>query len=436
MGVKTKYTCYSVVVFISICLIVIGGLLNGNGTIKRDIESKLPKGKWTESMGQDSENPIIRVVIKTNGFKHLAHTEVGFQAKNGLVVYAKGEAREINPEEILLLAPDDVMLQADHIKIEAKNPSDKITVTTLKRGDGVPSYYGSFELIATAEGIVLVNELPVETYLYGVVPSEMPATYEMEALKAQAVCARSYAYNQMKSYSYPEYQAHVDDSTSFQVYGNSEEHQNTTHAIDATKGQKVWYQGQVATTYYYSTSCGKTTSMEAWGKRSDGQYAYLKGVEVCSKDGYIYEKNLPWYRWSATIPKKTLAKLIELNTTTTIGTIQNISITKTGAGGVALELKVKGTKGSVTVATENKIRLALGGKGYQIKKQDGTVTDSKELLPSAFFTIEKSGNNYIIQGGGFGHGIGMSQNGANEMAKLGKTYEEILQFFYHGVQVK
>ena len=95
-----------------------------------------------------------------------------------------------------------------------------------------------------------------------------------------------------------------------------------------------------------------------------------------------------------------------------------------------------GTTKTITVETENKIRAALGGSGYEIQKQDGKVIQSTKLLPSAFFTIEKNGKSYIIEGGGYGHGIGMSQNGANEIAKTGKTYEQILQFFYSGTQVK
>ena len=111
-------------------------------------------------------------------------------------------------------------------------------------------------------------------------------------------------------------------------------------------------------------------------------------------------------------------------------------MTKRGAGDVALELTVKGSQNSATIKTENKIRTALGGTGYNIEKQDGSIVKSTKLLPSAFFTIAKSGENYIIEGGGYGHGIGMSQNGANEMAKTGKTYRDILQFFYQGAKVK
>ena len=94
-----------------------------------------------------------------------------------------------------------------------------------------------------------------------------------------------------------------------------------------------------------------------------------------------------------------------------------------------ITIEAVGDKGSVRVSTENKIRRAFGGKGYTIIKHDGTQVKSSKLLPSAFFTINKSGDTFVIQGGGFGHGIGMSQTGANEMAKSGKNYQEILTFF-------
>ena len=85
--------------------------------------------------------------------------------------------------------------------------------------------------------------------------------------------------------------------------------------------------------------------------------------------------------------------------------------------------------------TGEKIRRAFGGSGYEIIRQDGTSTASGNLLPSAFFTVEKSGDTFVIRGGGYGHGIGMSQNGANEMAKKGKSCQEILQLFYQGTEI-
>lgn len=383
---------------------------------QQNLESRLPTGNYLP----DSENPLIRVVIKTNGFKQIAHSLVEISVSG----------------ETLTITPDHELFQNGSIRIEPKVNDDRITINSLTRGYGTPSYRGIIELFSTAEGIVIINELPVEEYLYAVVPSEMPASYEMEALKCQAICARSYAYCQMLVYGYPEYYAHVDDSVSYQVYGNSKEQESTTRAVNETRGKKLWYQNQVVKTYYYSTSCGHSTSVEAWGTKLGDANQYLQGVPICDEQGTAYEKDLPWHKWEASIPSQTLCNLIELNTGKEIGDLQNIQITKQGVGGVVLQLTVTGTRKTITIETENKIRSALGGSGYQIKKQDGTVIQSTKLLPSAFFTVAKNGENYIIKGGGYGHGIGMSQNGANEMAKTGKTHEEILEFFYPGTQVQ
>ena len=381
------------------------------------VESKLPFGDYLPT----AENPLIRVVLKTNGFSGIFHNEVQINTGNN---------------KTTKITPDDPRFQNGSIRIEPETKGGRIIISSLHRGYGVPSYRGVLELYKTAEGIVIVNEVPVEEYLYAVVPSEMPSSYASEALKCQAICARSYAYCQMSAFAYPQYNAHVDDSVSFQVYGNSKEKDSTTEAVNLTAGKKLWFQNQVVKTYYYSTSCGHSTSVEAWGTTLSKNNQYLKGVKICNGKGEDYERTYPWYRWTATIPKGTLSNLIELNTETEIGTLKELSITKTGIGGVALQITAKGTKGSVTVNTENKIRSALGGTGYSIVRQDGTKINSTKLLPSAFFTIEKQGDNFILKGGGYGHGIGMSQNGANEMAKSGKTHEEILTFFYPGTEVK
>ena len=148
---------------------------------------------------------------------------------------------------------------------------------------------------------------PVENYLCRVVPSEMPSGYEIEALKAQAVCARSYAYRQMAEYGYPEYEAHVDDSTNYQVYGNSAPADSADLAVQETAGQVVRLDGEIVTTYYYSTSCGKTTSMKAWGNEENDGNRYLQSVEVKDENG-DYERNLPWYRWEAKISGKDFIK--------------------------------------------------------------------------------------------------------------------------------
>ena len=175
--------------------------------------------------------------------------------------------------------------------------------------------------------------------------------------------------------------------------------------------------------------------MEAWGTKPGEANAYLQSVEVKGEAG-DYEKDLPWYRWEARIPEEVLSRLIRENTKEDIGTVEELTVTKRGPGDVALAIRAAGEKGAVTVETENKIRRALGGEGYEIRKQDGTTVSSSKLLPSAFFTVKKEKDCFVIRGGGYGHGIGMSQNGANEMAKQGMDYREILTLFYQGVTIE
>ena len=419
-----------------IALLVVGLLSLMTGIEKKERKIAKPDGRVEEKKEErENENDIIRVVLKTNGFKDVIHKEVSISSKSGLVFRFGEEKKEYNPGEAILIKADDPMLRKGALHVETKKEGDKICISSLKRGYGVPEYRGKLELYVAKEGIVLVNELPLEEYLYAVVPSEMPASYGLEALKAQAVCARSYAVKQMKNYGYPDYNAHVDDSVSYQVYGNSKEQESTIQAVKETAGQKVWHDGNVATTYYFSTSCGKTTSAEAWGSKLSKANDYLQSVELKGKDG-DYEKNFPWYRWKINVSGKVLGELLSKNVNKKIGKLKDLQITKKGAGGVVLEIKAVGECEEAVVRTENKIRRALGGKGYTIVRKDGKKVNGSDLLPSAFFDIKKEKDCYIIEGGGYGHGIGMSQNCANEMAKAGKNYKEILQTFYQEIEVK
>lgn len=414
---------------VSILGIVIAFLLytitNRENYTQRNLESKV-----TFAVNK-KETSMIRVLIKTNGFKNEVHKSVEISAEGGLIVEDETGRAEYGENERVVFGANEKIKT-----IIPKISGDKMKIHSIERGYGTPSYRGTIVLYPSDKGIAIVNELPLEEYLCAVVPSEMPASYHMEALKAQAICARCYAYNQTRNISYPEYNAHVDDSVSFQVYNNSKEQERSTEAVMETEGQMLWYGDQVAMTYFYSTSSGESTSVEAWGTKLIDANQYLKGVTISDDNGDDYEENLAWYRWTAKVPKDTMEKLVEKNSEKDIGSLKSVEITKKGSGGVVLEIKISGTEDFVTVKTENKIRKVLGGDGYKIKKQDGKTVDSMKLLPSAFFDIEKSGDYFIINGGGYGHGIGMSQNGANELAKSGKSYKEILEFFYPGTKVE
>ncbi len=150
----------------------------------------------------------------------------------------------------------------------------------------------------------------------------------------------------MEDYAYPEYQAHVNDSTDHQVYNNSAQQDASTEAVRETAGEVLKYKGNIVTTYYYSTSCGKTTTMKAWGTSENESNGYLQSVEVKDKNG-DYEKSLPWYRWEADIDQNILSTLLAENVKKNIGTVQSLEVTKTGPGGVALQIKAVGDKKEV-----------------------------------------------------------------------------------------
>ncbi len=143
-------------------------------------------------------------------------------------------------------------------------------------------YRGTLEILETEAGYVVINELPLEEYLYSVVPSEMPASYPMEALKAQAICARTYAYLHILSPGYPQWNAHVDDTTAFQVYHSVEEQESTTRAVNETEGVVLLAPGgmSLAQTYYYSTSCGYGSDAHVWRTKYSDSYPYITSRHI------------------------------------------------------------------------------------------------------------------------------------------------------------
>lgn len=439
-----------------------------------DLEWENEKNNQTELEEEEEPIPVvvergtfIRVLLMNTGYQSIKHDQVIVSSSEGLELTYRGETFEIKEQvEVFIVTEEEIGTldesmpiitfeeemestliikensifcisedSEDDIYIEALE-SGEIKVNSIDRNYGNPCYEGSIEVFWDDGSFVLVNELDLELYLQGVLPSEMPSTYEIEALRAQAVCARSYAYMHMGTYAYPEYKAHINDSTDYQVYNNSEETDIANEAIADTKGEMIVVDGEVVTTYFFSTSCGETTDVTAWGREEIGTYTYLQGVSVLDKDGEDYEKDLAWYRWEVTLSEKELETILNNNLSVEIGTLESVRIIEEGTGGVALAFFVKGSEASTIVETEYEIRKALGSTSYEIVRQNGSVVQGSKLLPSAFIEIEKSDETYIITGGGYGHGIGMSQNGANEMAKDGWNYQEILMFFYTDSYVK
>lgn len=371
---------------------------------------------------------MIRVLISSSYYKNLYHDKLEIEGEN-LIVSTSDEEIKCNSLDI---DSESELLIDGVVKIEAEQ-GGFIKIKSIKRSYGEAIFEGTIEVYLTENKLAIVNEIPLETYLKYVLPSEVPSSFEVEALKAQVVCNRSYAYNQMVKLTYPEYEAHVNDSTDFQVFNNVLGNERTNQAVVETSGEKLAQEGEVVTTYFFSTSCGYTTDVTAWGTKNTDKYAYLKSIKV--GDAQDYEKDLPWYKWTIELSIEELEKILELNLESTIGKLEDVVVLSEGPGGVLLKLKIIGSQDEVTIEGENAIRKVFGSDTYKITKNDGSKESGRTLLPSAFFTIEIKNEKVLIEGGGFGHGIGMSQYGANEMAKIGMNYEEILTTFYNGTEL-
>ena len=396
----------------------------------------------------------IRVLIMSDGFRSRYHDQIEIHCP-GTVKETQGDSEKtLEPDTVISVTSGDGSCSGQRLILEPEEGTE-LTVTSLNRAQGQPSYAGRLELIDTAEGLVLVNELYLEDYLKKVVPSEMPSSYEKEALKAQAVCARTYAFMQMKSNSYSSYGAQIDDSTQFQVYNNTEPDEKTAQAVQETYGKMLYYDGKPITAYYFSTSCGTTTNTVIWDSDPE-KTPYLRCLSLQTARSRLnfeneaefaafikknefpsYDSSYPLYRWNV----KTNGNIIASHVSG-VGTVTGVTVTSRGPGGVAMQLLVKGTDGETTISGQNAIRSALGDSSLSINRSDGKTSEGWELLPSGFLIVEDAGTDengvaqFRIYGGGYGHGVGMSQNGAQAMAKTGMDYEEILNYFYDGVTIE
>lgn len=327
-------------------------------------------------------------------------------------------------------------------------------------GDSKKVYRGGVEVLRqTGSDMTVINVLPIEEYLYGVVPGEIGASSPTEALKAQAVAARTYTINNLSKYKHLNF--NLCATTYSQVYkGYSVEHPATNKAIEDTKGEIVTYNGKPASVFYFSSSGGKTEDVKnVWG--SDG-YPYLVSVDD------LYESGTSWhYNWQVSY---TAQKIGEVMTSRgfNLGNIVGVYITKRSEAGRAIELVVKGTKdervytnsntraflsldsqwfdittdSDISVLSENGSTVNTQLNGKKVLTASGTSTlnttgslsivgsnDSKKKVPTVPTT-------YIFTGKGWGHGVGMSQEGAKGMAKEGYTYKEILTHYFTGTEVE
>jgi stage II sporulation protein D len=336
----------------------------------------------------------------------------------------------------------------------SRNPP-RITVASTARvlfGGGTTQYRGIAEVMRNASGTLAgINDVPMEEYLYGVVPRELgPVQYpEAEAQKAQAVAARTYAHGNLGKHWNNGYDllATVQD----QVYGGSAaEHSISTAAVNATAGIVATYNGNLINALFYATSGGKTSNVEDVFTGTD---AYMRSVwdapagqELPSVSALLTDLRTPawtgayaswhsYHRWNYTWTMAQMSCVIGDFANKAVGNVTAINIlSRSSTSGRVTQIEFVTDQGTFT-ESRTAIRSAM-----PYINSSGVPT----MLPSTLFVIERVTNSsgaltgYRAYGGGNGHGAGMAQTGAVGMARAGHTYTQILQKYYTGIvlQVK
>lgn len=254
-----------------------------------------------------------------------------------------------------------------------------------------------------------IEIVPLEEYVVGVVAGEMPVSFDIEALKAQSVAARTYVLKQMKDNYKMDYD--VVDTISNQVYLDNEllkkrwgnnyikNINKIREAVSSTHGEYIVYEGNVITAFFFSTSVGKTENSE---EVFISKLPYLRSV-----DSSWEEEVSPVFLSSKEFGIKEFYDKLGLPYSDNL----NINIIKTTSTGRIKEVEINN------------------------KKYTGNDVVSKLGIRSNYFNIEKVSNKIKVSTKGYGHGVGMSQYGALGLAKKGYKYDEIIKYYYQGVEI-
>lgn len=268
-----------------------------------------------------------------------------------------------------------------------------IYVDKIKR-----NYGGAISFRVNNKKLDIVNRVDMDEYLKGVLPKEMSPSFPMESLKAQALCSRSFAINNYNKFIKNGY--NLDDTTRSQVYyGKDVEEKTTNKAVEETVGQVIKYDGKVAETIFCASSGGYTVaSSEAWGGNS---VPYL----ISKEDPYSV------HPWKYELKNSDLKKL-------NLSDVFSVSLDYNNSNRV------------------NNLTFATSKGDVKIKATDFRKKIGNTIIKSTLFDVNVIGNKVFVSGKGYGHGVGMSQYGAVEMAKKGSNYKDIIEFYFPGTNIE
>jgi len=305
----------------------------------------------------------------------------------------------------------DVENRSGTLTVDKKEAKGEIIRITPARGDELivnsGHYRGVIEIKKRGEGLLVINGLDIEDYLKGVVPTEVSASWNMEALKVQAVASRTYALYQRKANINKDY--HMVSTVMDQAYnGRDSEDSRTSMAVSATEGIVLKYNGDLVLALFHSTSSGSTEdASNLWSI----DLPYLKGVEC------LTDQASPYYEWKRNIGVLELESALK-NGGYNIGSVANITPYLWSKSSRVMGLRIIHSGGELLLRGEDLRRLI----GYS-------------RLPSTNFEINEIGKEISFSGKGAGHGAGLCQWGSKEMAEMGFTYQEILRYYFPGTEM-
>lgn len=271
------------------------------------------------------------------------------------------------------------------------------------------SYRGAIRVHTSRPGLMAVNHITVEDYLYGVVPKEMSWLWNEQALMAQAIVSRTYALYMRDNNRGKNREYDLEASTASQVYGGYDaEKEQARRAVDLTRGQVIMHHGHLAAAYFHSNSGGYTESANnVWGI----ELPYLKSVPD------PFSQHRADMAWELTLSGKEIRDLLK-SALPGLGKITAILSGRRSPSGRIRTLTIMTDKGRHTLSG-NTFRIALG----------------PTRLKSTLFQIVTGRDGFTFKGTGYGHGVGMSQWGAQCMASAGYTCDKIIRQYYSGVTV-
>ena len=420
--------------------------------------------------GASDVGDLVRVGITDNQFQNVLRQEVKLYATADADICDKETRRtlfRVEPDKDIIVRNSLTGLQitvgnqvATIRDFVIVSPTGLLGIRDLKR-KGMPAlYHGAFEVVQSLDrkGFYVVNLVEIQEYLKGVVPNEMPIRFGLEALKAQTIAARNYVLTP-RTQAYEEF--NVVDSVSSQVYfGVNTEAELATRAVLETEGIVALHDNDLILTLYSSTAGGYTESY-AYAFSDPATKAFpsiSKPYLVATPDKDDFEKldeedkarefytskvpsydiESPYYRWQKVwavgelenVLKKTLPAQSKTGFVNPVfregdelGRIKDIKVMRRGESGKVIELDLMTTKGCYRISKELVIR--------RLFQKDGIS------LPSANIVFDKKQDEYgnvtdiTVFGGGYGHGVGMSQYGAGYLAtKLEQPYYNILRHYY------